>query len=83
MSWDGSRRVCGYTKADFIDYFVDKETGKPSSWYFHTMKAAFNVLYYSEPPEDDELDETDWSVFDVPDYCLSGSSNNRGLRKED
>eukprot|EP00565_Helicotheca_tamesis_P007144 CAMPEP_0185735498 /NCGR_PEP_ID=MMETSP1171-20130828/25422_1 /TAXON_ID=374046 /ORGANISM="Helicotheca tamensis, Strain CCMP826" /LENGTH=136 /DNA_ID=CAMNT_0028405825 /DNA_START=12 /DNA_END=422 /DNA_ORIENTATION=+ len=78
MSWDGSHAVCGYTKLDFIDYYVDKETGKPSSWYFHGMKAAYNVLYYFEPPEDDELDSTDWSVLEPPDFCPEVPS--RGLR---
>jgi hypothetical protein len=55
---------CGWTKADFIDYYVDKETGYPTSWYFHTMKATFQVLYYKENADIDP------SLFVPPDYCM-------------
>jgi hypothetical protein len=55
---------CGWTKADFIDYYADKETGYPTSWYFHTMKATFQVLYYQE---DADIDP---SLFVPPDYCM-------------
>merc|ERR1719336_3069480 len=33
------RKVIGWTKVDFIDYYADAEDGSPVSWYFHTMKA--------------------------------------------
>lgn len=55
---------CGWTKADFIDYFADKETGVPTKWYFHTMKATFEVMEY------DENAIIDSSLFDPPDYCF-------------
>ena len=63
-SWDGGGSVCGWTKADFIDYYADKETGKPSHWYFHTMKATFQVVYYEANPSIDQ------SLFVPPDYCM-------------
>ncbi|CAB9516960.1 expressed unknown protein [Seminavis robusta] len=64
-SWDGSgRTVCGWTKVDFIDYYVDATTGVPDSWYFHTMKASFQVLEYRENPV------IDASLFTPPEYCL-------------
>jgi hypothetical protein len=62
-SWDGRGQVCGWTKADFIDYYADKETGVPASWHFHTMQATFQVLYYEENPSIDP------SLFDPPEYC--------------
>ena len=63
-SWDGSGRVvCGWTKADFIDCFVDATTGIPDSWYFHTMKATFQVLNYTENPIIDP------ALFNPPEYC--------------
>jgi hypothetical protein len=64
LSWDGSgRNVCGWTKVDFIDYYADATTGIPDSWYFHTMKASFEVLNYTENPSIDP------ALFDPPDYC--------------
>lgn len=62
-SANGNGISCGWTKADFIDYYADKETGEPTSWYFHTMKATFQVLYYEENPTIDP------SLFIPPDYC--------------
>lgn len=63
-SWDGSGRVvCGWTKVDFIDYYVDAITGIPDSWYFHTMKASFQVLNYTANPAIDP------ALFVPPDYC--------------
>jgi hypothetical protein len=59
------RSVCGWTKLDFIDYYVDKETGEPSHWYFHSMKATFEVLYY------DSTTRPDPKLFEPPEYCLS------------
>jgi len=42
-------RLCyGWTKVDFIDYWADAETCQPVSWYFHTMQATFNTIYYAE-----------------------------------
>jgi hypothetical protein len=62
-NWDGDGTVCGWTKADFIDYYANKETGRPTYWYFHTMKAEFRVLYYEENPDIDPI------LFVPPDYC--------------
>lgn len=68
-SWDGSgRAVCGWTKVDFIDYYVDATTGIPDSWYFHTMKASFQVLNYTENPIIDP------ALFVPPEYCNSSPS---------
>jgi hypothetical protein len=62
-SWDA---VCGWTKVDFIDYFADANTLVPDSWYFHTMKASFQVLNYTEDPT------VDPSLFVPPAYCKHG-----------
>lgn len=59
------RLVCGWTKADFIDYYADASTGLPDSWYFHTMKANFYVLNYTE------TDNIDPALFVPPGYCFS------------
>ena len=72
-SWDGSRRVCGWTKADFVDYYADKETGEPSSWYFHSQRASWNVLYYSP---DTAVRNTDW--FRPPEYCTLDQDEDTG-----
>lgn len=58
------RLVCGWTKADFIDYYVDAATGVPDSWYFHNMKANFYVLNYTE------TEPIDPALFVPPDYCF-------------
>jgi hypothetical protein len=44
---DSNKLVCGWTKANFIDYYIDPITNIPDSWYFHTMKATFQVLNYT------------------------------------
>ena len=44
---NNNKLVCGYTKANFIDYYIDPITNIPDSWYFHTMKATFQVLNYT------------------------------------
>ena len=41
------RPVLGWTKADFIDYYADPATCEPVSWYFHTMQARFDTVYYA------------------------------------
>ena len=72
IGWNG-RVVCGYTKDDFLEYYADKETMEPVSWYFHTMKASFNTIYYS--PET-HVPDVRW--FDPPEYC--SKSETEGLR---
>lgn len=65
QEWNQGRPVCGWTKVDFIDYYVDKETGDPVSWYFHTMKAEFRVISY-------EANATiDPSLFEPPRHCFA------------
>ena len=59
------KQVCGWTKLDFIDYYADKHTGDPVSWYFHTMKATFSVISYQENPT-----SIDPALFVPPDYCF-------------
>lgn len=58
------RAVVGWTKVDFIDYFADPVTCEPVSWYFHTMKAAFNTVLYVPHRL---VPSTDW--FSPPSYC--------------
>ena len=48
----GRKRVNGrdclaYTKADFIDYYADATTCEPVSWYFHTMRARFDSVFWA------------------------------------
>ena len=38
------RKTIAWTKADFIDYYADANTGEPVSWYFHTMHARFDTM---------------------------------------
>lgn len=80
LAWDGARRVCGWTKLDFIDYYADYETGEPTGWYFQRMKARWDVLYYA--PNQTVRDE---AMFDPPDFCQSKDGemggNRRGMTK--
>jgi hypothetical protein len=62
---ENDRVVCGWTKADFIDYYADIHTNEPARWYFHTMKATFNVLSYQENPSIDPV------LFRPPSYCFT------------
>lgn len=64
VGWNG-RRVCGWTKDDFLEYYADKETMEPVSWYFHTMKASFNVLYFAPGAK---IPNEKW--FEPPQYCF-------------
>jgi len=65
------RLVCGWTKMDFIDYYTDASTGRPDSWYFHTMKANFYVLNYTQVGDPSWSNNTiDPALFVPPDYCL-------------
>lgn len=41
------RATLAWTKADFIDYYADAETCEPVRWYFHSMEANFDTLYYA------------------------------------
>jgi hypothetical protein len=58
------RRTIGWTKEDFIDYYADAVTDEPVSWYFHTMKARFDTIFYS--PGKQVPSE---SFFEPPNYC--------------
>ena len=64
MGWNG-REVCGWTKADFLEYYADKETMEPVSWYFHSMKASFNTIYYQPNVQ---VPNMEW--FTPPEYCF-------------
>mmetsp|Transcript_40835 Transcript_40835/g.75561 ORF Transcript_40835/g.75561 Transcript_40835/m.75561 type:complete len:279 (-) Transcript_40835:428-1264(-) len=77
LAWDGARRVCGWTKLDFIDYYADYETGEPTGWYFHTMKASFNVLYYA--PGESVRDKA-W--FIPPEFCAKSAPQEAGSRRD-
>lgn len=54
----------GWTKADFIDYYADARTCEPVSWYFHSMKARFDTVYYAA-----NATVRDASWFKPPPYC--------------
>mmetsp|Transcript_23591 Transcript_23591/g.30678 ORF Transcript_23591/g.30678 Transcript_23591/m.30678 type:complete len:191 (+) Transcript_23591:3-575(+) len=58
-----------WTKADFIDYYADAETCDPVSWYFHSMQARFDTIYYA-------INNTipDSSYFEPPTFCPSSLS---------
>ena len=59
-------RACiGWTKVAFIDYFADAVTMEPVSWYFHTMKARFDTIYYG--PGQQAADPARY--FAPPSYC--------------
>ena len=74
--WDG-RTVCGWTKGpEFINYYEDKHTREPNSWYFYDMKADFNVLYFGAEVG---IPHPEW--FQPPSYCLglrSSKSEEKG-----
>ena len=62
------RATIGWTKEDFIDYWADATTGEPVSWYFHTMQARFDTIYYApgaQVPSED--------YFVPPSYCNASS----------
>eukprot|EP00756_Hemistasia_phaeocysticola_P035093 Hpha_TRINITY_DN16560_c3_g4::TRINITY_DN16560_c3_g4_i1::g.133726::m.133726 len=61
-----ARRVLGWTKVDFIDYYADADTCEPVSWYFHEMKARFDTITYSP-----NVSIPDPAMFDPPAYCNS------------
>jgi len=56
--------VLAWTKADFIDYYADSQDCSPVSWYFHTMQARFDTVYYSPGTT-----VADTSLFHPPSYC--------------
>lgn len=62
---ENNRVVCGWTKADFIDYYTDIITNEPAQWYFHTMKATFTVLSYQENQPINPV------LFRPPSYCFA------------
>lgn len=39
--------VLVWTKADFIDYRADAMTCDPVSWYFHSMQARYDTVYWA------------------------------------
>jgi len=60
------RATIAWTKVDFITYYADAVTLEPVSWYFHTMKARFDTIYYA-PGQQIE----DAAHFLPPEYCSS------------
>mmetsp|Transcript_33417 Transcript_33417/g.76349 ORF Transcript_33417/g.76349 Transcript_33417/m.76349 type:complete len:208 (+) Transcript_33417:48-671(+) len=58
------RKVVGWTKADFIDYYADFEDCHPVSWHFHTMAASFHTQTWM-----DGAAVEDESYFQPPVYC--------------
>jgi len=65
-----STKVCGWTKADFIEYYADKDTGEPVQWYFHSMKASFHVLEYEDMTDapTSQVEDVE-KLFLPPSYC--------------
>lgn len=66
------KRACGWTKVDFIDYWADASDGSPISWYFHTMKARFDTVYFAPGAQVPSP-----SYFVPPSYCNSSSMARR------
>lgn len=62
------KRVQGWTKADFIDYYASAEDCTPVRWFFHKMNASFDTLTYSEGAA-----VPDASFFKAPAYCPNRS----------
>jgi hypothetical protein len=60
------RDVLGFTKVDFIDYYADAQTCEPVRWYFHTMKARFDSVYWAPG-----LAVPNASWFTPPEYCAA------------
>jgi len=58
------RKVLGYTKLDFIDYWADAEDCTPVRWTFHAGPGRFDTVGYYE---DEEV--PDESFFKPPSYC--------------
>jgi hypothetical protein len=58
------KKVFGYTKDNFIDYYADASDCTPVRWYFHSMKARFDTVTY-EP----DVSVPDKSWFVPPTYC--------------
>ena len=70
----GRKRVNGrdclaYTKADFIDYYADATTCEPVSWYFHTMRARFDSVFWAPG-----LAVPNASWLAPPGYCREEAS---------
>merc|ERR1711920_1147101 len=63
------RRVLGYTKANFIDYYADALDCTPVRWFFHKMQATFDTLTFLEGAS---VPSTDF--FSPPEYCLNQSA---------
>mmetsp|Transcript_67392 Transcript_67392/g.161632 ORF Transcript_67392/g.161632 Transcript_67392/m.161632 type:complete len:219 (+) Transcript_67392:71-727(+) len=64
------RAVIGWTKVDFIDYYVDPDDCSPVSWHFHTMKTSFHTQQWSEGEA-----VPDASFFEPPEYCPNRTSS--------
>ena len=58
------RPVLGWTKVDFIDYYADAESCEPVSWYFHSMQARFDTIYWGA-----HVAVADLAMFEPPSYC--------------
>jgi hypothetical protein len=62
------RKAVGWTKVDFIDYWADAEDLSPLSWYFHSMKARFDTVYFQPGAHVPSP-----SYFAPPSYCANQS----------
>ena len=62
------RDTIGWTKEGFIDYYADASTNEPVSWYFHSMQARFDTIYYS--PHQQVASE---EMLKPPSYCQNQS----------
>eukprot|EP00316_Scyphosphaera_apsteinii_P017690 CAMPEP_0119319928 /NCGR_PEP_ID=MMETSP1333-20130426/50847_1 /TAXON_ID=418940 /ORGANISM="Scyphosphaera apsteinii, Strain RCC1455" /LENGTH=194 /DNA_ID=CAMNT_0007326483 /DNA_START=89 /DNA_END=673 /DNA_ORIENTATION=+ len=58
------RECFKWTKVDFIDYYAATESCEPVAWYFHSMRAAFETIYYQPGAH---VPHTSW--FTPPEYC--------------
>merc|ERR1712019_109880 len=71
------RRVLGWTKADFIDYYADAQDCTPVRWYFHSMNTSFDTLTYAEGEA-----VPDGNFFKPPLYCPNRTSTLLSADKE-
>lgn len=64
VSTVNGRKVFGYTKDDFIDYYADVDTCEPVRWTFHAMKMRFDTIAF-EPNV--TVPSLEW--FEPPSFC--------------
>lgn len=67
------RKAIGWTKLDFIDYWADSSNGSPLSWYFHSMRARFDTVFFSPGTTAPSR-----GLFTPPNYCDGNHDGGEG-----